>query len=166
MNLLSILKLKLFALLVAILCSGCSSMPEKKPLSYSKVYKAKFEEVWRACQQALIKYPMRINNMDTGILQTEFIKGNRAFKPPTMKEDYSSGYRYRLKLRLVKGNLSKSREAVKVTVAKDTEIKTDFFSDPKRLESDGLEEKVILYRIEKEISVERALQRAQKKANN
>ena len=57
------------------------------------------------------------------------------------------------------------KEAVKVTVAKDVELKTDFFSDPKRLESDGLEEKVILYRIEKEISVERALQRAQKKLN-
>ncbi len=157
---------KILFFISLIFLSSCASTPEPAPLSYSRVFKAKFEEVWRACQQALIKYPMRINNMDTAVLQTEYIKGRRAFRPPTKQGEYPSSYRYRLQIRLVRGNLNPQEEAIKVTIAKDAEAKKDFFSDPKKLESDGLEENVILYRIEREIQIERVLQKVQKKMNN
>ena len=64
----------------------------------------------------------------------------------------------------VKGALE-ARQATKVTIVKETQLQVDFFSDPRSLPSDGLEEKSILYRIGREIQVERALAKAQKKQN-
>ena len=57
------------------------------------------------------------------------------------------------------------KAATKVTLTKDVTLQSDFFSDPKFLPSDGLEEKTILYRIGREIQIERALAKAQKKQN-
>ena len=58
-----------------------------------------------------------------------------------------------------------NRAATKVTIVKESNLQPDFFSDPRALPSDGLEEKAILYRIRREIEIERALAKAQKKQN-
>ena len=104
---------------------------------------------------------MRINNMDSGIIETEAIRGYKVWMPPYKSDIGSGGLSYYLNVHIVKG-LIDGREAIKVSIAKNIENTTDFFSEPKKLPSDGLEEKAILYRIGRELQIERALEKVLK----
>jgi hypothetical protein len=150
--------------------SGCASLtPQPEDVSAQasrqgpkqKVFYAPYDQVWRAAQLAMAKYYMSVNNMDTGVLETDFIKGADGWKAPDATKDPSSGVRYKITLRLVKGK-SGSRPSVRAAVSKKLEIQRDFFSDSETLNSDGLEEMIILYRIDRELTIENALKRAQK----
>lgn len=129
-----------------------------------QVYYASFEEVWRSVNIALQPYPLRISNMDQGLLETDNIRGYKVWSPPYKSDMVSGGQYYHLTIRVVRGNLQK-KQATKVTIVKDVEVQPDFFSDPKNLGSDGLEEKTLLYRIGREIQMDRAMSKAQKKNN-
>lgn len=126
-----------------------------------RVYFGTYEAVWRAAQVAL-KYPIALNNMDNGILETDWIRALDGFMPPASKRTPSAGVRYRLQLTLVKGRIN-NRESVKVTIKKLLQRQSDFFSDAEPLPSDALEEKVILYRIERELIIFEALKKISQK---
>jgi hypothetical protein len=157
-------------LLVVLLLglSGCALFRENNgpPRSFTpreQLYYASFDNVWRCAQLALQNYPMRINNMDVGIIETDVLRGYKIWTPPYSPGIASGGLGYYLSLHLVKGTID-GRETIKVSVVKNLELHTDFFADPKKLASDGLEEKTILYRIGRELQIEKALEKAQKKA--
>ena len=71
-----------FLALSLILTSGCGFMQTqspKEPLGpKEKVYFGKYDRVWRATQLALASYPIKVNNMDLGIIETDIIKVNRS----------------------------------------------------------------------------------------
>jgi len=149
--------------------SACALFEERNaPQTFygprEQVYFANFEEVWRAVNLVLQPYPLRISNMDQGVLETDNIRGYKVWGPPYKSDVASTGESYHLTIRVVKGNLER-RAATKVTIVKDTEVQVDFFSDPKNVPSDGLEEKTILYRLGREIQIERALAKVQKQKN-
>lgn len=130
--------------------------------AHSKVYKASYEETWQATQKALSKYRLELSNIDKGLLKTEVIKGAKAWRSPTRKRPYSAGYSSQLKIRVIKGRIGK-KPTVKVVIKKNVELQKDFFSQKKPLPSDGLEEKMILYRIKREIIINRGLDKAYEK---
>lgn len=156
----------------SLLISACASEPLTDPAaskivrkaSSQKVFLASYDSVWRATQLAL-KYPIAMNNMDTGILETEWIKAVDGFQSPVVEKDPSSGIRYKLNLNLVKGKLE-GRDSVRVTLVKQIERLRDFFSEPESLPSDGLEEKVIFYRIERELIIDDGLKKSALKKNS
>jgi hypothetical protein len=164
---------RLFALGISLwFATGCAVFEQKagpKPVlgPLEKIFYASFDDVWRATQLALqspTSYPLRVNNMDTGVMETEILKGSLTWMAPHMAEPPTGGYSYRILVRVIKGNIS-GRQAFKVTVQKDAQIQRDFFSEPEPVHSDGLEEKVILYRIDRELQIDRALKRANKRQN-
>lgn len=150
--------------------SGCSTATSKLEARYkvgvpvSRVYYAKYEEVEAGIKQAMIKYPQRVDNTEAGIFETDYVKGNARFVPAHSTEELSSGYRYRIIIRLVRGR-SETRPAVRVSVLKNIELVRDFFAEPEQLPSDGLEENAILYRVGREISIAKAIVRATEKSN-
>jgi hypothetical protein len=158
--------------ILVLLClslSACALFEERNaPPKYygprEQVFFATFEEVWRAVNLVLQPYPLRISNMDQGLLETDNIRGYKVWSPPYKSDIASTGESYHLSIHVVKGALDR-KAATKVTIVKDNELQVDFFSDPKNIPSDGLEEKSILYRIGREIQIERALARVQKKHN-
>src|SRR4051812_18618242 len=161
---------RLLLVLFCLSLSACALFEERNaPPKYygprEQVFFATFEEVWRAVNLVLQPYPLRISNMDQGLLETDGIRGYKIWVPPYKSDVNSAGESYRLTIHVIKGALEK-KAATKVTLVKDTELQTDFFSDPKNVPSDGLEEKAILYRISREIQIERALAKAQKKQNS
>jgi len=129
-----------------------------------QVFFAKYEDVEAALKLSMLKYPQRVDNTEAGIFESDYVKSDGRFKPPHSTIEYSSGYRYRILIRLVRGKTD-SRPAVKVVVLKQIETLHDFFSEPGSQPSDGLEEEVILYRIGRELNINRALQRAVEKQN-
>ena len=63
----------------------------------------------------------------------------------------------------LKGKL-KQKESIRVVVTKLIERQRDFFAPGEDLASDGIEEKMILYRIEREVLIEEALKKGTLKA--
>lgn len=155
------------ALLLATGCQTATDRLEQKlklNVPVVQVFFAKYEEVEAALKLAMLKYPQRVDNTEAGIFETDYVKGDGRFKPPNKQMEYSSGYRYRILIRLVRGK-TEAKPAVKVVVLKQIEQVHDFFSEANQLPSDGLEEAVILYRIGRELQINKALQRATEKQN-
>ncbi len=141
-------------------CSTVTTNSQKqiRKNSFQKVYFASYDNVWRAAQLSL-KYPLAQNNMDHGILETEWIKGFDGFKPPHQKLKDLSGVKYKITLTLVKGGIEE-KGAVRVNINKQIEKNKNFFAESEPVQTDGLEEKVIFYRIERELLIEDALKKA------
>ena len=125
-----------------------------------KVFRASFDEVWKAVQLSLQKYPIKKNIYEDGVIETDFVTGYQAWQPPH-KEKTPQGWKYQIVVRVIKGNAGK-HPAQKVSVAKNIVFKKDFFTDEEQLPSDGLEEQVLMYRIEREVFIDQALKRAAK----
>lgn len=158
--------LKLSAVItVGGLAMGCS-LVDKKPSAHQqmqqinkqKVYNANYDVVWRAAH-AVLKYPIAQENQDTGIIETEYIKAMDGWIAPNIDKQPSAGTRYKLTLMFAKGKTG-GKESVRVTIDKKIEILRDFFSPPEALKSDGLEEKIIFYRIDREIKINDSLRKA------
>lgn len=160
----------IFSLVVSLLLASCASETlgsrnqlAQKVLIHQKVFYYSYDNVWRAAQLAL-KYPIAVNSMDHGVLETDFVKADDGFISPSEDQIPSSGIRYKIKMILVKGKVE-GREGVRVTIKKHIEKKRDFFSDAETLVSDGLEEKTLFYRIERELIIDEALKKAAKAAS-
>ncbi|MFP5519958.1 MAG: hypothetical protein ACLGGX_08650 [Bdellovibrionia bacterium] len=129
------------------------------PLSFKqRIFFASYDEVWRAAHTVL-KYPIAVDNQDTGVIETEYIKGVDGWLPPEVAKPPSSGFRYKISMVFARGKVG-GRESVRVTIEKKNEILRNFFSEPEQQESDGLEEKVLFYRMEREIIINEALRKA------
>lgn len=150
------MKCFLLPIVPLFILAGCATdQPTNQPLDYSRTFRAKYESVWRATQTAMLDYPMNINNMDTGQLQTLYITGRNRFQAPHKeKETLPSGFQYRININLLKGD-----DMTKVIVQKEARLQKDFFSEPQDLISDGFEEKVILYRIKRELVLEKIMKK-------
>ena len=122
-----------------------------------KLYQQPYESVWRAAQ-ITIKYPVAVNNIDTGVLETDWIRAEEGFQTPG-SEARNAGVRYKLLLTMVKGQAN-GRHLARVTIKKTIEKRRDFFSDGEGLVSDGFEEANLLYRIDRELVIEEAIKKA------
>ena len=155
---------KLITLLtIVISLNACASKNEvDDSKEYSKVFNTSFDTLWRATQQALLNYPMNVNNMEAGFLQTLYITGKNRFTAPHLKgKRLPSGYQYRLNINIIKG-----KKRSKISILKETRLQKDFFSAPEELASDGYEEKLLIYRISREIKIENLLKKAHEKNVN
>lgn len=152
--------------LLAFLVSGCALIdkpPETgqrliKKSSQQRIFFAPFDQVWRSAHTVL-KYTIATENPDTGVIETEFIKGVDGWLPPDRVKPPNTGLRYKIVLIMAKGKTD-GRESTRITIEKRVEVLRDFFSEPENFESDGLEETVIFYRIERELLVAEALKKA------
>lgn len=167
------MKLNSIAIGICVIANfGCALFTEKagpKPDSSprERVFVGELEEIWRATSMALqipTFYPLRVSNMETGTLETEAIKGANSWRAPLDTTARGSGYSSRLIVRVIKGSLT-GKSAYKVIIQKEAQLQRDFFSPAETVISDGLEEKVLLYRIERELQIDRGLKRASKKQN-
>lgn len=160
----------LFFIVLPMVLSGCAEVqtPPENPQGEvsaapkQKVFAERFEEVWLACQRALARYPIKINDMDSGVLETDQVRGENAWVSPHIKKTPAGGRRYVLTVNVVKGRVdADGKSAVRVTISKRAELQKDFFSTAERISSDGLEESALLYRVERELQINRALKRSQ-----
>lgn len=143
----------------------------KKPNSYlldnrenfMRVYYYPFDKVWRALHGAL-PYTTAGENQEMGYLETDYVKGIDGWLSPEVDRPKASGLRYKLIFNIVKGTVD-GKEATRVSIEKKIEIMRDFFSDPETMISDGLEEKIIFYRIERELLINEALKKSNEEKN-
>lgn len=145
-----------------ILAGGCATKTQRpedvvRKQTKQKVFLAPYDEVWRAAHTVL-KYPIVNENQDTGLIETDYIKAQDGFTAPESQSP-SSGLRYKIVMIFAKGK-SLGQESVRVTIDKKIEKLRDFFSDAEVIDTDGLEEKVLFYRIERELLISKGLRKA------
>jgi hypothetical protein len=138
------------------------STPTPVEKNYERKFRASFDEVWRACQQAIISYPLKVNNMEQGVIQTTMLRSHTYFRPPHIPKKHASGYRYSLSFNLLKD----SEKETTISIHKNLLVYRDFISKPEDLTSDGLEEAILLYRIQREIEIDRSILKASKSKTN
>lgn len=154
------------AILIVLSFSGCGlfgSRPETpdeiiQKASHQKIFLAPYDQVWRAAHTTL-KYTIASENQDYGMLETDYVKSVDGWLPPfKTKPDHGSS-RYKLTFTFAKGQTGK-RESTRVTIEKKIEIFKNILSDVETIPSDGLEEAVIFYRMERELIIAQALKKA------
>jgi len=148
------------------LLGGCSLLAPSPRTSdvgpHERVYFASYNLVWNALQKSLVKYPIHTNNIDAGLLITESIKNRKLWTPLLPQSSKYNHSTYVLTARVTRGHFD-GRDSVRVEIEKKISLERDFFSGQEPLPSDGLEEKSILYRIGRELTLESALRKAYEK---
>ncbi|MBY0369230.1 hypothetical protein K2X33_00995 [bacterium] len=129
--------------------AGCASTPRAEPF-YTRLFAGGYDEVWLATLKALNDYPLKISNKDTGRIQSETINGpyNELLFTPIEGIDLPERYRYTLKLSFAKLVTDDDRPLTRVRIIKALERFQDFYSGWAASNSDGLEEQLLLYRVE------------------
>ena len=105
---------------------------------------------------ALEDYPIETEDNEKGVLKTESVQTETIWKFPFEREKTLVAAKYTLHIKLIKGKI-RSKPVVKVRILKKILEQKGFITDPKRVPSDGFEEKAILYRIFREINIEQAI---------
>lgn len=162
-------KVLLIALVVSTgAFSGCSSAtvePErieiKDPGPKTKTFSTSFLSTWKACLIVLGKYPLKSYDEESGVIETDFIRGEDVWTAPHKKKYLQGGFRYKLNLRVIKGKQG-AAPVTKVIILKQPELQKDFFADSEKQQTDGLEELSLLYRIERELALEEALSKVKR----
>jgi hypothetical protein len=143
---------------------GCASAPveeghEPSFRAREEVFAADYNRVWKALQIALALYPVARNDMDEGIIETKSIEQDAIWKSPHPIDDNERSSKYRLTARAFPGSLN-GKPVVRVAIKKDIRYKTNFIDSSKALPSSGLEEEVLLYRVQRELEIDLAAEQA------
>ncbi len=143
---------------VAVLV-GCSSEPARVEPYQTRLYTGAYDEVWTATLKALSDYPLKISNKDSGKIQSEVVNGpynDLLFQYPEQIE-LPERFRYSLKFNFAKLSSEDNEPLTRVRVIKELERFHDFYTGWTATQSDALEEKILLYRIEHILRMEKLL---------
>lgn len=151
-----------FVFFLGFLLGGCAS-PSALPEPYTtRLYMGSYDEVWLAALKALNDYPLKISNKDSGKILTEVISGpynDLLFTYPESIE-LPERFRYSLKVNFAKLVSEENKGLTRVRIIKELEKFHDFYTGWISFPSDGLEEKLLLYRIEHILRMEKQLSKA------
>jgi hypothetical protein len=153
-------KLFLFypAVLAVLFSVSCATPPPADPF-YTRLYIGTYDDVWLAALKALNEYPLKLSNKDTGRIQTEIVNGPYNELTMTFPDqlELPERFRYSLDLSFAKLESEDKRPLVRIRIRKLLEKFHDFYTGWIAFPPDGLEEKVLLYRVEHILRMEKML---------
>lgn len=130
---------------------SCTTIPERNTIP-SGVFNASFSIVWQSALLALEKYPLKNLDRESGEMETEIIRGYQVWQPPPGSIPTTRNRHYVIKLLFIKGSF-KEKTATKVQILKEEFINKDFIQESVPIQSNGIEEEIILYRINRIIKL-------------
>ena len=141
---------------------GCASQPQKQAPYQTRLYEGSYDEVWLAALRALADYPLKISNKDSGKIFTEVINGpynDLMFAYPD-QIDLPERYRFSIKLNFARLVSEENKPVTRIRIIKDLEKYRDFYAGWLDYQTDGIEEKIILYRVEHLLQMEKTMSKA------
>lgn len=140
---------------------GCAHQSTRSETFLTRLYKGSYDDVWLATLKALNDYPLKLSNKDSGKVHSEIVNGpynELLFSHP---EPIQLPERFRFSLKFNFGRLESenNQNLVRLRIVKELEKFQDFYTGWVPYPSDGLEEKLILYRIEHILSMDRHMGR-------
>ena len=138
-------------LLIALLSACVTMQPAVDKIGpISKIFYTNYQKVWQAVMLVLEDYPIEVENNEKGYIKTELIEENTLWKPPFLVKKTEGKYRLIIKIKKGKSN---EDPVVQVSIWKKITFQKGFISEPEIAPSSGLEEKALLYRIFREITI-------------
>lgn len=125
---------------------------------YLKTFYGDYPDVWASVGKAMSGYRTTVMDREAGYIETVEKPFDEGWRSPHIQNIPPSGRRYRVIVRVLRGEV-KGKSAISVSVKKIIKNRVDFFSQDEEEASDGLEERSLLYRIEREYEIERGLKR-------
>jgi len=145
---------------------GCASQQPSDEAFRTRLYEGNYDDVWLSALKSLNDYPLRVSNKDSGRIITETVNGpyNELVLTYPGPLEQPERFRYSLKFSFAKLVSEKTKKPlVRIRVIKELEQFQDFYTGWLSYPSDGIEEKMLLYRIEQVLSMEKALAKSMEK---
>lgn len=147
------------AILLMLTGVGCSSYEQFKYITEefeipNKVFRFDYNQTWLAVLQVMKKYNLELTNQEAGIIKTRWQDNTLEvnFADSFGSSDSVKAARFKLIINVVKGFRS-NKEVTKVTVYRRQMIEQDFLQGWKVIPTDGILEKTILYRIDRNLRI-------------
>lgn len=160
--------MKFYLLIGLLTLSSCASYEKFRQVTEeleipSKVYRADFNQTWQAVIQVMRKFDIAQQNQEAGFIKTRFMDNTleKNFTDSFGTSDAVKAAKFKLIVNVVKGYRS-SREVTKVTIYKRQLVEQDFLQGWKEIPTDGIQEKTLLYRIERLIAIDNKLREIDK----
>ena len=156
----------IFQSFLLLIVAGCTTTK----LAYnvnepvSKLFEANYDQVWKSVMLAMEYYSIEEEDKEQGFLRTEVIKGTNIWSPPFEGKQKKMSIKYVIYIQLIKG-MTGFQPVIQVRVLKKIFAQEGFINEPKRIPSNGLEEKVILYRIMREVKIDQYIMDRHRKDN-
>ncbi len=144
----------IFLFLFFLYCGACTHTSK---LDNTRSYLSSREETWKALVYIFKSYPIKIIDPDKGYIETKILKSSKFWKAPHKKDINTSGLSA-----IIKVNLFYNKPYSKVEIQKIIHRRESFFSEPKRIDSDLLEENSIFYRLGRELYIRKGFNRISK----
>lgn len=164
--------LRLFLLILVLNgLTSCASYQQFKYITEEyeipkKVFVSSFTQTWQAVLQVMKTYDLAVQNQEAGVIKTRWIDNTLAlnFADAFGSSEMVKAARFKLIVNVVKG-FKGGREVAKVSVFKRQLVEKDFLQGWKVLPTDSIQEKTILYRIERELVIDRKLKKLEEMKN-
>lgn len=144
---------------VLAVLSSCSSYEQFRYITEefeipNKVYRFDYNQTWLAVLQVMKKYNLELTNQEAGVIKTRWQDNTLEvnFADSFGSSDAVKAARFKLIVNVVKGFRS-NKEVTKVTVYRRQMIEQDFLQGWKVIPTDGILEKTILYRIDRNLKI-------------
>lgn len=155
-------KFSIFALCL-IMLGSCSSYKQFQYVTEefevpTKVFKSDYAQAWQAVLQVMKTYDLEVTNQESGVIKTRWIDNTLQlnFADSFGSSDAVKAAKFKLIINVVKG-FRGTREVSKVTVFRRQMVEQDFLQGWKIIRSDGIMEKSIIYRVERELKIDNRL---------
>jgi hypothetical protein len=148
--------------------SGCASYEKFRQVTEELeiptfIFKADYNQTWQAVIQVMKKYDIAQQNQEAGFIKTRWMDNTLEvnFADSFGSGDAVKAAKFKLIVNVVKGYRA-SREVTKVTIYKRQLMEQDFLQGWKEVNTDGILEKTLLYRIERLIAIDNSLREIDK----
>ncbi|MCT4640916.1 MAG: hypothetical protein N4A33_01375 [Bacteriovoracaceae bacterium] len=155
-------------LLSLFLISSCTSYEHFKRITEefdvpAKVYKADFTQTWQAVIQVMKKFDISYQNQEAGKIKTRWMDNTLQvnFTDSFGSKDAVKAAEMMMVINVAQG-FSYGRKVTKVTIFKRQRIEHDFLQGWKETPTDGIQEKTLLYRIQRIIQNDNELRKIDK----
>ena len=136
-----------------ILFSSCSSYEKFKMITEeleipSQVYNADYNQTWQAVIQVMKRFDISYQNQESGKIKTRWMDNTLQvnFTDSFGSSDAVKAAEFLLIVNVAEG-YSYGRKVTKVTIFKRQRVEHDFLQGWKDKQTDGIQEKTLLYRI-------------------
>lgn len=159
---------QLITLFSLFLMSGCASYEKFRQVTEeleipTHIFKADYNQTWQAVIQVMKKYDIAQQNQEAGFIKTRWMDNTLEvnFADSFGSGDSVKAAKFKLIVNVVKGYRA-SREVTKVTIYKRQLMEQDFLQGWKEVNTDGILEKTLLYRMERLIAIDNSLREIDK----
>ena len=150
-------------LLITFLFSSCASYEKFKLITEeleipSQVFASDYNQTWQAVIQVMKRFDISYQNQESGKIKTRWMDNTLQvnFADSFGSKDSIKAAEFKLLINVAEG-YSYGRKVTKVTVFKRQRVENDFLQGWKEKPTDIIQEKTLLYRIERLIDIDKKL---------